>query len=64
VLRRFNAIVKPERIRAMSVETKPANTVVLGLLAAALALGLSACNTVRGAGEDLESAANEVDEEI
>ena len=24
--------------------------------------GLAACNTVRGAGEDLQSAANEVDE--
>lgn len=34
------------------------------LAAAALGMlaGLSACNTVRGAGEDLQSAANEVDE--
>ena len=27
-------------------------------------LVLSACNTVRGAGQDVESVANEVDEEI
>lgn len=31
---------------------------------AALTLTATACNTVRGAGEDLESAANAVDEEI
>lgn len=30
---------------------------------AALALGASACNTVRGVGDDLQSAANAVDEE-
>lgn len=29
-----------------------------------MALTATACNTVRGAGEDLESAANEVDKEI
>lgn len=29
----------------------------------AMTLSAAACNTVRGAGEDLESAANEVDEE-
>jgi predicted small secreted protein len=31
---------------------------------AALALTSTACNTVRGLGEDLESVANEVDKEI
>ncbi|WP_277348096.1 hypothetical protein [Pseudopontixanthobacter vadosimaris] len=29
-----------------------------------LSLGAAACNTVDGAGEDIESVANEVDEEI
>jgi len=29
-----------------------------------MALGTAACNTVRGAGDDLESAANAVDKEI
>jgi len=34
---------------------------ILALLAGSIALGASACNTVRGAGEDVESAANSVD---
>lgn len=34
---------------------------IVSLLAAG-ALSLSACNTVRGLGEDLQSAANSVDE--
>jgi entericidin B len=34
---------------------------ILALLAGSIALGASACNTVRGAGEDVESAANAVD---
>ena len=38
--------------------------VVLAFSVATLALSAAACNTVRGAGEDLESAANAVDEEI
>lgn len=38
--------------------------VVLALVAGSIALGASACNTVRGAGSDLQSAANEVDKEI
>lgn len=38
--------------------------VVLAVSVATLALTAAACNTVRGASEDLESAANEVDEEI
>ena len=37
--------------------------IVLAMLAGAFALTASACNTVRGAGDDLESAANAVDEE-
>ncbi|MFB0613264.1 hypothetical protein [Aurantiacibacter poecillastricola] len=32
--------------------------------AAAFALSAAACNTVEGAGEDLQSASNEVEEEI
>lgn len=35
---------------------------ILALVAGSFALSAAACNTVRGAGEDLESAANEVDE--
>ncbi|WP_272917411.1 hypothetical protein [Alteraurantiacibacter buctensis] len=37
--------------------------IVLGVTAALMALTATACNTVRGAGADLESAANAVDEE-
>ena len=37
---------------------------ILGLIAGSIALSASACNTVRGAGEDVESAANAVDKEI
>lgn len=36
----------------------------LTLLASGIVLGLSACNTVRGVGQDLESAANSVDKAI
>ncbi len=35
--------------------------VVFALVAGSIALGASACNTVRGAGDDLESAADAVD---
>jgi entericidin B len=35
--------------------------VILAVVAGSIALGASACNTVRGAGEDVESAANAVD---
>lgn len=38
--------------------------IVLALLAGTFALTTSACNTVRGAGDDLQSAANTVDEEM
>lgn len=34
---------------------------ILALVAGSLAFGAVACNTVRGAGEDVESAANAVD---
>ena len=37
------------------------NIVMLAAIGATLVL--AACNTVRGVGQDLESAANEVDEE-
>jgi entericidin B len=35
--------------------------VILAVVVSSLALGASACNTVRGAGQDVESAANTVD---
>jgi predicted small secreted protein len=35
--------------------------VILAVVAGSIALGASACNTVRGAGQDVESAANSVD---
>lgn len=34
---------------------------VLALVAGGIVMSATACNTVRGAGNDLESAANEVD---
>ena len=37
--------------------------IVLALATGLLAFTATACNTVRGAGQDLESAANAVDEE-
>ncbi len=37
--------------------------IILGVTAALFALTASACNTVRGAGADLESAADAVDDE-
>lgn len=36
---------------------------LIATLLGSAVLGLSACNTVRGLGEDLESAANAVDNE-
>jgi entericidin B len=38
--------------------------IIIGVTAALFALTASACNTVRGAGEDLESVANDVDQAI
>ncbi|WP_338240587.1 hypothetical protein [Aurantiacibacter hainanensis] len=37
--------------------------IILAVTASVMALTATACNTVRGVGEDLESVANEVDEE-
>ena len=37
---------------------------ILAVTAGVLALTATACNTVRGVGQDLESAADEVDEEM
>ena len=37
---------------------------LLALIAGSIALGATACNTVRGAGEDLESASDAVDKEM
>jgi predicted small secreted protein len=37
--------------------------IVFAMLVGTFAITASACNTVRGAGDDLESAANAVDEE-
>lgn len=39
-------------------------TLITAAVAGLFALTASACNTVRGAAEDVESVANEVDEEI
>ena len=36
---------------------------IIVLLAATACLALTACNTVRGVGQDIESAANTVDDE-
>lgn len=39
-------------------------TTLMALVAGTLALSAAACNTVDGAGEDLQSASNTVEEEI
>lgn len=39
-------------------------TTLMALVAGTLALTAAACNTVAGAGEDLQSASNTVEEEI
>jgi predicted small secreted protein len=36
---------------------------IVAIIALSSSLALAACNTVRGAGEDVQSVANEVDEE-
>ncbi|WP_343808387.1 hypothetical protein [Alteraurantiacibacter aestuarii] len=41
-----------------------ARKIILALTVSVLALTATACNTVRGAGQDLESVANDVDEAI
>lgn len=37
---------------------------ILALMAGSMALGAAACNTVRGAGDDLNSAADAVSDEM
>ena len=37
---------------------------ILAIIAITGSIGLAACNTVRGAGEDVQSAANAVDKEL
>lgn len=41
-----------------------ARKVVIVLVAGLVTLAATACNTVKGAGEDLQSASDEVNEEI
>jgi entericidin B len=41
-----------------------ARKIILAVTASLFALTATACNTVRGAGQDLESVANDVDEAI
>lgn len=41
-----------------------ARKILLTLTASVMALSIAACNTVRGAGEDLESAADATEEAI
>jgi entericidin B len=41
-----------------------ARKIVLALTASLFALSATACNTVRGAGEDLQSIADDVDQAI
>ena len=40
-----------------------ARKIILAAAAGVFALSASACNTVRGVGQDVQSVANEVDEE-
>lgn len=40
------------------------NKLLVGLAALGLVMSSAACNTVRGAGQDVESAADAVDKEI
>jgi predicted small secreted protein len=53
-------IEQPDRLAGRR-KTKMLKNVLLALAAGSLALAASACNTVRGVGQDLESAANSVD---
>ena len=41
-----------------------ARKIVIAVTASVLALTATACNTVRGAGQDLESVANDVDRAV
>ena len=60
------ALIGPERSITSIREGKNnmAKKILLALGITTMTLTAAACNTVRGAGEDLESAANTVDEEI
>lgn len=48
----------------MEKGTTMTRKLILGATAALLVLATTACNTVRGAGQDLESVANDVDQAI
>jgi entericidin B len=55
-------VERPGDRPAAASRTKPMiKKVVIALCASAIALSATACNTVRGAGNDLESAADAVD---
>jgi len=41
-----------------------ARKIIIAITAGALALSATACNTVRGLGQDLESVADDVDEAV
>ncbi len=41
-----------------------ARKIIIAVTAGVLALSATACNTVRGAGQDLESVANDVDRAV
>jgi len=41
-----------------------ARKIIIAVSASLIMLGATACNTVRGAGQDLESVANDVDEAV
>ena len=60
------AFICPERSISSIREGKNimAKKIILALGITTMALTATACNTVRGAGQDLESAANTVDDEI
>ncbi len=48
----------------MAKDQEMARKILIALAATSMALAAAACNTVRGAGDDLNSAANTVDKEI
>ncbi|GAA0282042.1 hypothetical protein GCM10009127_24220 [Alteraurantiacibacter aestuarii] len=51
-------------LKSATKEQTMARKIILALTVSVLALTATACNTVRGAGQDLESVANDVDEAI
>jgi entericidin B len=56
---------RPDRPERKSKKGIPMlKKLILALTVGSLALGATACNTVRGAGEDLDSAADAVDKEV